>query len=162
MLVVLDVALYFVVKQALINGIDNELRLGAQVLQQGFVEASREPRMRADDSDLPAFLDQSAALNSFTTTNLFVMVYDDAGNAIEQSPNLKRQPDFARLLLVDRDSVYASLEGAPQQFTMDVGVTRLRVFMVPLMSCSMRGAGCAFCRRSPHIHTQYCHPRPLL
>lgn len=133
MLFVLDVALYFVVKQALINGIDNELRLGAQVLQQGFVEASREPRMRADDSDLPAFLDQSAALNSFTTTNLFVMVYDDAGNPIEQSPNLKRQPDFARLLLVDRDSVYASLEGAPQQFTMDVGVTRLRVLMVPLM-----------------------------
>lgn len=133
MLFVLDVALFFVVKQALINGIDNELRLGAQVLQQSFVEASREPRMRADDSDLPAFLDQSAALNSFTTTNLFVVVYDDAGNAIEQSPNLKRQPDFARLLLVDRDSVYASLDGNPQQFTMDVGVTRLRVLMVPLM-----------------------------
>ena len=105
----------------------------AQVLQQSFVEAASKPRIRSDGSDLPSFLDQSAALNSFTATNLFVMVYDDAGYTIDQSPNLKRQPDFAQLLDIDRDTVYSSLEGNTQNFTLDVGVVRLRVLMVPLI-----------------------------
>lgn len=61
-LTALDVGLYFVVNAALINGIDNELNLGAQVLVQSFNDAATKPSFRKDSSDLPAFLTQGNGL----------------------------------------------------------------------------------------------------
>ncbi len=131
-LLALDIGLYFVVNRALINSIDNELDLGAQVLQQNFTEASNNPSLRSDGSDLPAFLSQSAALSSFTTTNLFVVVYDVNGRSIDYSPNVQRTPRLATQLNLGREIVFASIEGRTQRFTTDIGEVRLRVLMVPL------------------------------
>lgn len=131
-LLALDIGLYFVVNRALINSIDNELDLGAQVLQQNFTEASNNPSLRTDGSDLPAFLNQSAALSSFTTTNLFVVVYDVNGRSIDYSPNVQRTPRLATQLNLGREIVFASIEGRTQRFTTDIGEVRLRVLMVPL------------------------------
>ena len=63
-LTALDIGLFFVVNRALINGIDNELNLGAQVFVQSFNDAADEPSLRSDLSDLPAFLAQGNGLDS--------------------------------------------------------------------------------------------------
>ncbi|MFM2032851.1 MAG: hypothetical protein RLZZ297_1616, partial [Chloroflexota bacterium] len=104
-LTALDVGLYFVVNAALINGIDNELNLGAQVLVQSFSDAATKPSFRKDSSDLPAFLTQGNGLGSFATTSLFVVVYDTDGQPIEFSPNLNGQLELANQLLLDRETV---------------------------------------------------------
>jgi signal transduction histidine kinase len=131
-LLALDIGLYFVVNRALINSIDNELDLGAQVLQQNFTEAATNPSVLIGGSDLPAFLSQSAALSSFTATNLLVVVYDGNGRSIDYSPNVKRTPRLATQLDLGREIVYESLDGRIQRFTTDIGDARLRVLMVPL------------------------------
>lgn len=131
-LLALDIGLYFVVNRALINSIDNELDLGAQVLQQNFIEATNNPSVRIDGTDLPAFLNQSAALSSFTATNLLVVVYDVNGRSIDYSPNVQRTPQLAARLNLGREIVYASIDGRTQRFTTDIGAARVRVLMVPL------------------------------
>jgi signal transduction histidine kinase len=131
-LTALDIGLYFVVNRALLNGIDNELNLGAQVLVQSFNDAADEPRLRTDLSDLPAFLAQGSGLDSFATTNLFVVVYDNDGNPIEYSPNLRGQLEFRQRVTLNRETVMEALRPAVSRATMDLGVVRVRTLMVPL------------------------------
>lgn len=132
-LTALDVGLYFVVNQALMNGIDNELELGAQVLVQSFTDSASAPSMRTDRSDLPAFLTQGNGLGSFATTNIFVIVYDNDGNPIEYSPNLNGQYEFAGQLTLDRETVYSALNTVQMRATVDLGIVRVRTFLVPLV-----------------------------
>jgi signal transduction histidine kinase len=131
-LTALDIGLYFVVNRALLNGIDNELNLGAQVLVQSFNDAADEPTLRTDLSDLPAFLAQGSGLDSFATTNLFVVVYDNDGNPIEYSPNLRGQLEFRQRVTLNRETVMEALRPAVSRATMDLGVVRVRTLMVPL------------------------------
>ena len=131
-LTALDIGLYFVVNRALLNGIDNELNLGAQVLVQSFNDAADEPTLRTDLSDLPAFLAQGSGLDSFATTNLFVVVYDNDGNPIEYSPNLRSQLEFRQRVTLNRETVMEALRPAVSRATMDLGVVRVRTLMVPL------------------------------
>ena len=131
-LTALDIGLYFVVNRALLNGIDNELNLGAQVLVQSFNDAADEPRLRTDLSDLPAFLAQGSGLDSFATTNLFVVVYDNDGNPIEYSPNLRGQLEFRQRVTLNRETVMEALRPAVSRATMDLGVVRVRTLMMPL------------------------------
>ncbi|MFM2309829.1 MAG: hypothetical protein RLY87_1951, partial [Chloroflexota bacterium] len=132
-LTALDVGLFFVVNRALINGIDNELNLGSQVLVQSFNEAASTPSLRTDLSDLPAFLAQGNGLDSFATTNLFVVVYDNDGNPIEYSPNLNGQLELAKRLTLDRETVYSALQSPIQRATLDLGFVRVRTLLLPLM-----------------------------
>lgn len=132
-LTALDVGLYFVVNAALINGIDNELNLGAQVLVQSFNDAATKPSFRKDSSDLPAFLTQGNGLGSFATTSLFVVVYDTDGQPIEFSPNLNGQLELANQLLLDRETVYSALRRTEQRATYDLGIIRVRTLLVPLL-----------------------------
>jgi signal transduction histidine kinase len=131
-LTALDIGLYFVVNRALLNGIDNELNLGAQVLVQSFNDAADEPTLRTDLSDLQAFLAQGSGLDSFATTNLFVVVYDNDGNPIEYSPNLRGQLEFRQRVTLNRETVMEALRPAVSRATMDLGVVRVRTLMVPL------------------------------
>ena len=43
-LIILDIGLYLIVRQTLVNSIDNELRLGSQLLQQEFDASNQQPR----------------------------------------------------------------------------------------------------------------------
>ncbi len=132
-LTALDVGLFFVVNHALMNGIDNELNLGSQVLVQTFNDAATAPTLRTDLSDLPAFLAQGNGLDSFATTNLLVVVYDNDGNPIEYSPNLRGQVALAKRLTLNRETVMGSLVTPIQRATLDLGFVRVRSLMLPLM-----------------------------
>lgn len=132
-LTALDVGLYFVVNRALINGIDNELDLGSQVLIQSFNDAANKPSLRTERSDLPAFLAQGSGLDSFATTSLFVVVYDNDGNPIEYSPNLNGQQALAQRLTLNRETVYSALQSTTQRSTMDLGFVRVRTLLMPLL-----------------------------
>jgi signal transduction histidine kinase len=132
-LTALDVGLYFVVNRALINGIDNELDLGSQVLIQSFNDAANKPSLRTERSDLPAFLAQGTGLDSFATTSLFVVVYDNDGKPIEYSPNLNGQQELTQRLTLNRETVYSALQSTTQRSTMDLGFVRVRTLLMPLL-----------------------------
>ena len=132
-LTALDIGLFFVVNRALINGIDNELNLGAQVFVQSFNDAADEPSLRSDLSDLPAFLAQGNGLDSFATTNLFVVVYDNDGNPIEYSPNLRGQLEFSQRVTLNRETVMGALQEPISRASMDLGFVRVRTLLMPLV-----------------------------
>lgn len=128
-LTVLDVGLYYVVQRALLNSIDNELDLGAQVVQESFSKANLEPQIRVGGG---LVLTMPDAVNNFATSNLLAIAYDTTGHLSSRSVNLLRQPNLARLLLLDSDTIRTAISGDEQRFTMDIGVARLRVLIVPL------------------------------
>lgn len=129
-LIVLDVGLYYVVQRALLNSIDNELDLGAQVVQESFSKANLEPQIREGGG---LVLTMPDSVNNFATSNLLAIAYDTAGHLSSRSVNLLRQPSLARLLLLDSDTIRTAISGDVQRFTMDIGVARLRVLIVPLV-----------------------------
>lgn len=129
-LTALDVGLYYVVQRALLTSIDNELDLGAQVVQESFSKANIEPQIREGGG---LVLTMPDAVNSFATSNLLAIAYDTSGRLSSRSVNLLRQPNLARLLLLDSDTIRTAINGEVQRFTMDIGVARLRVLIVPLI-----------------------------
>ncbi|MFN5928477.1 MAG: sensor histidine kinase, partial [Roseiflexaceae bacterium] len=129
-LTVLDVGLYYVVQRALLTSIDNELELGARVVQESFSKANIEPQIREGGG---LILTMPDAVNNFATSNLLAIAYDTSGRLSSRSVNLLRQPSLARLLLLDADTIRTAINGDVQRFTMDIGVARLRVLIVPLV-----------------------------
>lgn len=129
-LTVLDVGLYYVVQRALLTSIDNELDLGARVVQESFSKANIEPQIREGGG---LVLTMPDAVNNFATSNLLAIAYDTSGRLSSRSVNLLRQPSLARLLLLDADTIRTAINGDVQRFTMDIGVARLRVLIVPLI-----------------------------
>lgn len=127
-LTVLDIGLYYVVNRALIASIDNELNLGAQVIQENVTKSNNQPQ-NADDNNT---IIEPDAIKNFATTNLLAIVYSPAGGIRARSLNLIRQPDLTRRLTLDTDTIlYVSAEN-PLRFTADIGVARMRVLVVPL------------------------------
>jgi len=127
-LTVLDFGLYYVVNRALINSIDSELDLGAQVVQESITKASTNPQILDDGMSII----EPDAVKNFATTNLFAIVYSPDGRIRSRSLNLLRQPDFSRRLTLDADTVLLAVAGNRLRFTTDIGVARLRVLVVPL------------------------------
>ncbi|MFN5932658.1 MAG: sensor histidine kinase, partial [Roseiflexaceae bacterium] len=113
-LTVLDVGLYYVVQRALLTSIDNELVLGARVVQESFSKANIEPQIREGGG---LILTMPDAVNNFATSNLLAIAYDTSGRLSSRSVNLLRQPSLARLLLLDADTIRTAINGDVQRFT---------------------------------------------
>jgi signal transduction histidine kinase len=86
-LLVLHGGLYIAVRQALLGGIDNELRLGVQLLQQGFTN-SNATVLATLNGDRLALLMRQPPVQDFEPTNLFAQVYQSDGVRVASSPNL--------------------------------------------------------------------------
>ena len=127
-LTVLDFGLYYVVNTALINSIDNELDLGAQVIQESVTKSSTEPQIMDDGNTIV----EPDAIKNFATTNLLAIVYSPDGTIRSRSLNLIRQPGLARRLTLDTDTILYAAAGNRLRVTTDIGVARLRVLVVPL------------------------------
>ncbi|MFO7170706.1 MAG: sensor histidine kinase, partial [Chloroflexota bacterium] len=74
-LLALDIGLYMIVRQALIGSIDNELRLAARLLQQGFAESNQTLRTYFDGDRIFVRL-RPPGVGGFVASNLGVQVYD--------------------------------------------------------------------------------------
>lgn len=125
-LLALHIGLYFVVRQSLIGAMDNELRLGAQLLQQGF-ESSNPTVLAALDGDRIAVLMRQPPVRDFESTNLFAQVYQGDGERVGSSPNLPAPLELDR----------ATFERARQRETIvrtvELEGGRLRELVTPLM-----------------------------
>ena len=106
-LTVLDFGLYYVVNTALITSIDNELDLGAQVIQESVTKSSTEPQIMDDGNTIV----EPDAIKNFATTNLLAIVYSPDGTIRSRSLNLIRQPGLARRLTLDTDTILYAVAG---------------------------------------------------
>jgi signal transduction histidine kinase len=124
-LLVLHGGLYIAVRQALLGGIDNELRLGVQLLQQGFTN-SNATVLATLNGDRLALLMRQPPVQDFEPTNLFAQVYQSDGVRVASSPNLALPLDL------DADVLRRALAGE----TLIVTVVRdgypLRELVAPL------------------------------
>jgi two-component system OmpR family sensor kinase len=94
-LILLDVGLYVIVRQALIGSIDSELRLGAQLLQQDFRDSKGWLNAYLDGERVVFVLNKEPPrVSDFETTNLYVQVYDQNGELVATSPNLPEPLDL--------------------------------------------------------------------
>ncbi len=125
-LMTLHGGLYLVVRQSLISSIDNELRLGAQLLQQGF-EKSNPTVLAALDGDRIAVLMRQPPVRDFEATNLFAQVYQDDGERVGSSPNLPTPLELDREIF-DRVRARETLVR-----TVELEGGRLRELVTPLM-----------------------------
>jgi signal transduction histidine kinase len=125
-LLALDVGLYFIVRQALIGGIDNELRLGAQLLQQGFQESNEDLRGYFDGDRLVVALN-TPRVSGFVATNLVVQVYERNGAIAARSPNMREQMALDQILFA------RVLENDVVLHTVGSGATARREIIAPLV-----------------------------
>ncbi|HNP85641.1 MAG TPA: ATP-binding protein [Kouleothrix sp.] len=73
-LIFLDIGLYLIVRQALLSSIDNELRLGAQLLQQEFDASNQQPHGYFDGEQWLVRL-RAPQVQNFETTSLIVQAF---------------------------------------------------------------------------------------
>jgi two-component system OmpR family sensor kinase len=73
-LILLDIGLYLIVRQTLFDSIDNELRLGAQLLQQDFDASNQMPRTFFDGEQWIMRL-RAPKVQNFETTSLYVQAF---------------------------------------------------------------------------------------
>jgi signal transduction histidine kinase len=120
-LIVLDIGLYLIVRQALINSIDRELNTAAQVIQQDF--------SRSNEALLAFFRNRKKLdvfLGDFAATNLYAQVFTHEGAVVQMSPNLSES------LPADQELVQAALNQQSSSAIMHAGEWRLRVYYTPL------------------------------
>src|SRR6266496_6029848 len=93
-LIVLDIGLYLIVRQALYSNIDSDLERGAQYLQDGFtrsnekLRASNNQRLK-DYFGANAFILTEQTISGFDATNLKFQVYQPNGELVAKSPNVQ-------------------------------------------------------------------------
>jgi two-component system OmpR family sensor kinase len=75
-LLALHVGLYLIVRSALLNSVDNELRLGVEVLRRGFAESNQTPYGYFRDDQLRAILLRQPPVRDFEATSLYVQFFD--------------------------------------------------------------------------------------
>jgi two-component system, OmpR family, sensor kinase len=132
-LIVLDIGLYLIVRQALYSNIDSDLERGAQYLQDGFtnsnekLRASNNQRLQDYFSENSFFILTSQTVSGFDATNLKVQVYQPNGELVAKSPNLQYTMN------VNRDLLDQALVGQETTHTVDTGKMRTRELLQPLL-----------------------------
>ena len=120
-LIVLDIGLYLIVRQALIGGIDSELNTAAQIIQQDFTSSNEA---------LLAFFRNRRTLDvflsDFAETNLYAQVFTPDGAVVQMSPNLSEP------MPAQRDLIQRALEREESSAILDAGYLRLRTYYAPL------------------------------
>lgn len=125
-LIILDIGLYLIVRQSLYSAIDDELRRGAALLQQGFTESNQTPKAYFN-GDKWVLLLKTPPVREFEASNLYIQVYDlDNNTPLVDSPNLTPPTDvsLARLEQAKREPI------APH--TVELGQARMREVLQPL------------------------------
>ncbi|HWQ12263.1 MAG TPA: ATP-binding protein [Roseiflexaceae bacterium] len=125
-LLALDIGLFIIVRQALIGAIDNELRLGAQLLQQGFAESNQTLRGYFDGDRVVVLLN-TPRVSGFSGTDLVVQVYERTGSVAARSPNLREQ------MAIDQKVFAAALNRELTIRTVGAGAGRRREIVAPLI-----------------------------
>jgi heavy metal sensor kinase len=87
-LLALDLGLYFFMRASLIGSIDNELRLGATLLQQGFTESNTTLRGHFQGDDFMVAL-TPPSVSGFDETSLYVQIHQNDGTLVTKSPNMR-------------------------------------------------------------------------
>jgi two-component system OmpR family sensor kinase len=130
-LLALHVGLYLIVRSALLNSVDNELRLGVEVLRRGFAESNQTPYGYFRDDQLRAILLRQPPVRDFEATSLYVQFFDTDGDLVGRSPNIG-DGELATALTLDQQRFASVLEGGEQITTIEHGNIRVRELMAPL------------------------------
>ncbi len=131
-LLALHAGLYLIVRSALLNSVDNELRLGVEVLRRGFAESNQTPYGYFRDDQLRAILLRQPPVRDFEATSLYVQFFDTDGDLVGRSPNIG-DGELATALALDRERFDSALEGNERITTLEHGNIRVRELMAPLM-----------------------------
>ncbi len=130
-LLALHVGLYLIVRSVLLNSVDNELRLGVEVLRRSFAESNQTPYGFFRDDQLRAILLRQPPVRDFEATSLYVQFFDADGDLVGRSPNIG-DGDLAAALALDEQRFAQALDGAEQITTIERGNIRVREFVAPL------------------------------
>ena len=130
-LIVLDVGVYLIVRQALIGGIENELRLGAQLLQEEFT-ASNET-LQTFFGGRPVLFLPGQSVSGFEATNLYVQVYNQDGILLARSPNLQQAPRIQHAMTVDLALLQRALGNQSVVTSIRQDTVRVRMLLTPLL-----------------------------
>ncbi|KAB8142764.1 HAMP domain-containing protein [Chloroflexia bacterium SDU3-3] len=125
-LIVLDIGLYLLVCQAMMSSVDNELRLGAQLVQQDFTTSNESFQVYYG----PRRLLPPPSISDFGGTNLFVQIYRQDGERVALSSNMPESlvPD----LELDSKSFQAAMGNTAVAHTALHGTVRMREWVMPL------------------------------
>lgn len=125
-LIALEVGAFLVVRQTLINSIDNELRLGAELLQKDFAQSNQTLLGYARGNKWVLVLNQPSVGN-FERTNIYAQVFEQNGQLVASSPNLPLA------LEIEPDLFQRALNGEPvvQTITTPEGYS-VRELLMPL------------------------------
>lgn len=121
-LIALDIGLYLIARWALISSIDNELRLGAQLVQQNFTDSNEA--LRAYFGNQRTLI---VSVSDFEATNLYAQVFQQDGELFTGSPNLLEP------LTSNQALVSTALSRETSVTTVDTGEVRLRELYTPLI-----------------------------
>jgi two-component system OmpR family sensor kinase len=121
-LIVLDIGLYLIVRQALIGSIDSELGTSASIIQQDFTRSNEALRTFFGDR---ARL--SISLSDFAETNLYAQVFTTESAFLQMSPNLEEQ------LPADQQMLQAALSQEETTTVVNAGNYQLRALYTPLV-----------------------------
>jgi two-component system, OmpR family, sensor kinase len=124
-LLALDIGLYFIVRQALISSIDNELRTAARLFQQGLADSNQTAQTYVTDDAVVVHI-QRPAVGGFVASDLGVQVYDITGAVAGRTRNLSDE------LTVAPDVFARALAGETVPQTVSGGDTRRREVVGPL------------------------------
>lgn len=130
-LLILDIGLFVIVRHVLISSIDNELRLGAQLLQRGFTESNQMPPAFFNGESMEVLL-RKPPVRDFETTSLYIRVYDQSQTVVANSPNLESE-EIRNLLLSPAADVQRAIQGEEVFLTIDNGPLHMRALLAPLI-----------------------------
>lgn len=126
-LLVLDIGLYFILRTVLITGVDNELNLGASLLQQAFTESNSTLKAFFQDDSITVNL-RSPSVSGFADTSTVAQIYQNNGDIVAHSPNLHKT------ITIDNERFENALLGRASLYTATLGNEfHVRELVMPLM-----------------------------
>jgi heavy metal sensor kinase len=125
-LLALDFGLYLFVSQSLVGGIDNELQLGAQLLQQDFSQNNNRVPSYFDGERLFLALNKPN-VSGFEGTSLLAQIQQLDNTVVARSPNL---PDN---IPIEAEAFQHAADGKSAVGTLASKEIRMRVLIAPLV-----------------------------
>ncbi len=125
-LLVLDLALYGTVDRVLHGAIDNEIALGAKIVQQGFSDSNKTLTRYFNDQG-SVFVIKGPTVGGFDGTNLMVQVFDRTSNEVVHSPNV---PDG---LPISSPDLAIAMQGGTVITTFTLQSAQMRELYFPLL-----------------------------
>jgi two-component system, OmpR family, sensor kinase len=121
-LIVLDIGLYLIVRQALLGSIDGELKTSTAIIQQDFTNSNEALRTFFGNRTKLA-----VSLSDFAETNLYAQVLQPDGTLVQTSPNLEEPLD------TNVDLFHQALDQQTSADSVDAAGLRLRTYYTPLL-----------------------------